>query len=353
MKIFEGNKYSFTNKKDTECKAEKFLYRQQLGNTLSDVMHNHKSDIVSKIREVANIHKYRRRLKGKCIEHESLYMSLRLCYEYDISEKDLAQNLIHELFICEGNLDTIFSILLPGHVIKTKSAVNRYLHLLYPGFMSKTMRKKSIASFHFYLGRICEARDKLSDGKMDILDRPFEMDEIYNPLSAAAVCRDQEMVLLLLRYGANSFQELGDENTSDPFENLITGLNSIYIFNNSVLNSETIEALSDEGKKGFKCLYAFMRAVNTVTFDASTHIKLAEEGEEMTKKKERKSYNLHLRLANSFDYKEFMGVRTLQHLCRCSIRTVLSKTSFKAMPVAIQTLPLPTTVKAYIDLQSD
>jgi hypothetical protein len=63
-----------------------------------------------------------------------------------------------------------------------------------------------------------------------------------------------------------------------------------------------------------------MRAVNRVTFDASTHIKLAEEGEEMTEKKERKSYNLHLRLANSFDYKQFMGVRTLQHLCRCSIR---------------------------------
>jgi hypothetical protein len=50
---------------------------------------------------------------------------------------------------------------------------------------------------------------------------------------------------------------------------------------------------------------------------------LAEEGEEMTEKKERKSYNLHLRLANSFDYKQFMGVRTLQHLCRCSIRTAL------------------------------
>jgi hypothetical protein len=37
MRIFEGNKYSFTNKKDTQCKAETFLYRQQLGNTLFEM----------------------------------------------------------------------------------------------------------------------------------------------------------------------------------------------------------------------------------------------------------------------------------------------------------------------------
>lgn len=352
MKIFDGNKYSFTNKKETQCTAEKFLYRQQLGNTLSDVMHNHKSDIVSKIREVANIHKYRRRLKGKCNDHESLYMSLRLCYEYDIHERELAQNILVELCICEGNLDTIFSILLPGHVIKTLATVKRYLHVLYPGFTDKTMRKKSIEAFHFYLRQICETREKLHDGKCDILDRTLEIDEMYNPLSAAAVSRDQDMVTLLLRYGASPFYEPGSEHFSNPFENLISGLNSIYIFNNSALNSETKSVLSDEGQRGFQCLSIFMRAVNQITFDASRHINIADITQE-EKQKGNKSYNLHPRLADSFDYKQYMTVRSLQHLCRCSIRATLTKTSFHSLPAAIQTLPLPTSVKAYIDLQSD
>jgi hypothetical protein len=110
-----------------------FWSRSRMGNIFSQ--HFNRSNLEFE----TNIHKYRRRLKGNCIEHESLYMSLRLCYEYDISEKDLAQNLIHELFICEGNLDTIFSILLPGHVIKTQSAVNRFLHVLYPGFRQRVV----------------------------------------------------------------------------------------------------------------------------------------------------------------------------------------------------------------------
>lgn len=353
MKIFEGNKYSFTNKKDVQCPAEKFLYRQQLGNTLSDVMHNHKSDIVSKIREVANIHKYRRRLKGKCIEHESLYMSLRLCFEYEINEKELAQNLLQEMYICEGNLDTIFSILLPGHVIKTLSSVKRYTNLLYPGFMSKTMRKKIIESFNFYLRKVCETREKLTDGECDILDRPFEITELHNPLSAAAVCREPEMVEVLLRYGANPFFRLGEENRFDPFESLIKGLNSIFIFNNSNFNSETKDALTEEGRRGLVCLDTFLRGASSVSFDASTHINTSENGDESDKKLvKKKSYGLNPKLADTFDYKHYMGVRSLQHLCRCSIRTALSKKS-STLPSAISSLPLPPSVKAYLDLKSN
>ncbi|CAG2250576.1 ASB17 [Mytilus edulis] len=312
MKIFEGNKYSFTNKKDVQCPAEKFLYRQQLGNTLSDVMHNHKSDIVSKIREVANIHKYRRRLKGKCIEHDSLYMSLRLCFEYEINEKELAQNLLLEMFICEGNLDTIFSILLPGHVIKTLSSVKRYTNLLYPGFMSKTMRKKLVESFHFYLRQICETREKLTNGECDIIDRPFEITELHNPLSAAAVCRDPEMVEVLVE-----------------------------------------DALTEEGRRGLICLDTFMRGVWSVSFDASTHINTLENGDDSDKKlEEQKSYGLNPKLADMFDYKHYMGVRSLQHVCRCSIRTTLSKNS-PTLPSEIEKLPLPPSIKAYLDLKSN
>lgn len=355
MKIFEGNKYSFVNKKDTQSPAEKFLYRQQLGNTLSDVVHNHKSDIVSKIREVANIHKYRRRLKGKCVEHESLYISLRLCYEYEIHEKDLAQNLLQEICICEGNLDTIFSILLPGHVIKNAAHIKRYIQILYPGFMSRTMRKKSKESFSYYLRKICESRDRFNADGCTIINQPFDLGDVYNPLSAAAVNRDHEMILTLLKYGADPCHRLGDENCFDPLEAVVRGLNSVFTFNNSSVSPETKEALTEEGRKGMECLRIFLRAVNSVPFDASTHINLATTDEEVVDDDKTllvKTYKLHSRLAESFDYKKFMGVRSLQHLCRLTIRTQLTKNT-AALPQSIQLLPLPTYVKGYLDLEYD
>lgn len=353
MKIFEGNKYSFVQKKDTQSPAEKFLYRQQLGNTLSDVVHNHKSDIVSKIREVANIHKYRRRLKGKCAEHESLYMSLRLCYEYEIHEKELAENLLQEMCICEGNLDTIFSILLPGHVIKNTVHIKRNVQILYPGFMSRTLRNKSKESFSYYLRKICESRERFSSDGCNIVDQPFDLNDVYNPLSAAAVCRDHEMVRTLLNFGANPCHELGDANRFDPLETVIRGLNSVFTFNNSSVSPETKEALSEEGRKGMRCLNVFLRALNSVPFDASTHINMNTDGENKDEiKPQIKTYKLHPRLAESFDYKHFMGVRSLQHLCRLSIRSNLTK-NVHVIPQAVECLPLPTFVKRYLDLEYD
>lgn len=85
-------------------------------------------DIVEKV----NTHKYRRRLKGTCREHLFLYKHLRLCFEKNSNDK-VINEIIVEIFKCEGNLQSIFSVLLPSHVIRNAYHINNNIHVLYPG----------------------------------------------------------------------------------------------------------------------------------------------------------------------------------------------------------------------------
>lgn len=316
-------------------------------------------DIVEKV----NTHKYRRRLKGTCREHLFLYKHLRLCFEKNSNDK-VINEIIVEIFKCEGNLQSIFSVLLPSHVIRNAYHINNNIHVLYPGLKAKVRRKGISEAFEFYLRCICLSTDLApqTSGAGCVLNREFDVGQSFTPLLAATMRRDPELVLLLLRYGADPFHcAHGPDIASycDPIENLIEGLNSITMFKNSEFSQETKEALSDEESRGLLCLEYFYRATPRIYVTESREFRpqehCSDDEENQSPGPGDKVYHLHPALAGCLDMTLLSGPRSLQHLSRCVVRRSLQQRCVftSTLPDLICSLPLPKHVKRYVDLLCD
>ena len=316
------------------------------------------NDLVEKV----NTHKYRRRLKGTCREHTFLYEHLRLCFEKNSNEKELINDIIVEIFKCEGNLQPIFSILLPSHVMRNAYHINNNIHVLYPGLKAKVRRKGLCEAFEYYLRFICQSSDLTSQASnAGILNREFDVGQSFTPLLAATMRRDPELVLLLLRHGADPFHCVqGSDIASycDPIENLIEGLNSITMFKNSEFSQSTKEALSDEEGRGMLCLEYFFRATHRICVTESLEFRPqehVEDEENLSPTPGGKVYHLHPGLARCLDMSLMSGPRSLQHQSRCLIRRSLQRkcTFTCSLPDLISSLPLPKHIKRYLDLLCD
>lgn len=344
-----GHRNDFSKRSDSSvkrCKQGEYHVCDVRGET----------DIIEKI----NTHKYRRRLKGICREHRFLYVNLRISFEKNSNDKELISNIIAEIFKCEGNLQSIFSVLLPGHVIRNMCHTNNNMHMLYPGLKAKFRRKGIVEAFEFYLRNICQSSElgiqPSSDGF--ILNREFDVGQSFTPLLAATMRRDPELVLLLLRYGADPLHcAQGSDIASccDPIENLIEGLNSITMFKNSEFSQETKEALSDEENRGMLCLEYFYRSTSHIYMAESREFRPQEHDEDkesLDPTASGKVYYLHPTLASCMDMTLLSGPRSLQHLSRCVIRRSLQeRCAFTSiLPDLIFSLPLPKHIKSYLDL---
>lgn len=295
------------------------------------------------VTEIIRCHRSRRERDLVCVEHHCLFSSLRLCFENKNGIRCSVTDLLNEILLCEGNLQSIFSILLPGHVIK--SNVNINIHTLYPRVSTRFLNKQAMGAFEFYLHNICELKCTMKNGKR-IIDSEFDNCGCFTPLIAACTRREPSLVLLLLKYGADPFcASVGDDSVVDPIDTLISGLNSVALFKNSSIDKETQIALNVEESKGMHCLQLIFRAVKNIPFSQTKHFETQIEEGDTEKKKE---YNLHPRLAALIDTEKFSGVRDLQHLCRLTIRKRIGDN-----PAAVSCLPVPSVMKQYLDLQMD
>ncbi|OWF53942.1 hypothetical protein KP79_PYT13193 [Mizuhopecten yessoensis] len=329
------------HKSTSEVAAEKYILRCKPGKPLRSQKALFR--LRSSITDVLRSHRTKRERECLCVEHHCLYSALRLCFENRDVLQCTATDLLNEILHCEGSLQPIFSILLPGHVIK--SNVNINTHTLYPGFSSRILRKQATQAFEFYLHNICELKSLTKNGKR-VIDTEFDNCDNFTPLIAACMRRDPSLIMLLLRYGADPFCVSSDEDSPvDPIDTLISGLNSVCLFKNSSVDVETRAALTAEESKGMHCLQLIFRAVKNIPFSQNKHFETQMEEEQVEKKK---AYNLHPRLAVMIDTERFSGVRNLQHLCRLTIRERIGRT-----PTAIPSLPLPAVMKQYLDLQLD
>lgn len=337
-----------SHKNFPECYAEKFLSKYKLGKSPRSLHQcRGKSQLIANISEVICIHEQRRE-RQHCNSHHHLYIAIRLCYENKIIQLNLMEKLISEIYKCEGNLHSIFSIILPGHVIKTSCHVNTNIHTLYPGFSGKSLQNKYLHAFEFYLHHICNVTGVLDSSEL-LINKEFDENEMYTPLQAATMRSDPYLVKLLLRHGADPFQTPSDpETTTDPVGNIVSFLNSVFIFKNNSFKDSTRQALSDEKTKGLLCLDYISRAVESIPLAQNSHFH-TETSEE---KEETKKYHISSKLASCLNVDDYNGVPTLQHIIRCRIRRCLLTSSGKSLPGLIQRLPLPVSLKLYVDLQN-
>ena len=334
----------------------------------SEVMDRPK--LISKIHHLLHIHRSQRKRNllhnSKCSSklHRALQKVIRLCLVQNIGESQLypVGNLFLELFECSGNSTAIFSILLDGMTVT--HCASRDFTILYP---TESSREENKEAFEYYLKHLCHC-DRTAHGSLtaDFLNQEIEPFTCMSPLSAAVQKRDPEIILILLRYGADPFLALGDplfdERVRDPTEQLVDDLNGLYLFKNTGFNEETKSKLAEEEIKVLKCLNYIRRSVKRIPLTSSNHIVTSVEQDDSSEiqtddeKSVEKAYNLHPQILENFQASHLNGLASLQQLCRCAVRATLQSRQSNSMfsiPKCISFLPLPNQLKNYLDLQYD
>lgn len=325
--------------------------------------------LISKIHHLLDIHRKRR---AKNISEQSLCSAkfhkemlaiIRTCYEENICESRLfpVGELLSDLLYCTSSSEPVFSILLNGQGLTSmhvRSQMDK--NILYN-------QSDNEQAFEYYLHHICSAR-RLSYGSVDYLNTEIDPAFGLTPLSAAVQKRDPGLLLILLRYGADPFiasvySDL-DDRTYNPVEQLIDDLNGLFLFKNSSTNKETCATLAAEEAKVWQCLMYIRRCVSGIPLKSTTHIVTSYDDDAVDDSQieymddrflAKQMYGVHPGIAKLIDFSFFKPTVSLKHQCRCAIRSHLqqNQTKISSLPKAISSLPLPTKLKEYLDLQTD
>ncbi|KAL4234688.1 hypothetical protein ACF0H5_006329 [Mactra antiquata] len=315
--------------------------------------------LITKLHRLLEVHRAERRYNAingiicnRAI-HKALLKAIRLCYEYKICESKLfpVGDLFLELFLCMGNSCSIFSIFLSVQMSTMSHADSE---ILYPSNRSGEMT----SAFEYYLQHISSV--KHSD--KDLMNLCISHESGLTPLSAGIQKRDPELVLQLLRYGADPFYTIEDSDpdmyVQNPTEQLIDDLNGLFLFKNTGFSEETCSKLRAEEIKVWQCLKYFRRAVVEIPITSTNHIVTTyadDVYEEHEKLNVKKSYGVRRGIAENLNFDFFKPTVSLKHLCRCAIRQRLNENRSKkwSIPKSISLLPLPLLLRQYLDLKSD
>ena len=342
---------STTNVRKTiaEERAEKFLERCKTGKPRLQPKQKLQQRLRQSITDLIRGHKCRRETERVCSGHHYLYIALRVCYENNMEYGSIS-DLILEIFLCEHSLQAIFCVLLPSQMIKNN--VNTNIPTIYPGFSPKSLNIPILEAFAFYLRNITEVNScsVASLTKLRLVNFEFDTHKELTPILAAAKRRDPYLVQLLLRYGADPIQTSIACPETDAIDIIVSGLNGICSFKNSSFGSHAKSTMKEEETKGKLCLRYISRCVRTINFSRSSYFETQPKDDEAD---QQKVYNLQGDLASSLDMSTYSGVRSLQHLCRLTVRKQILDNSPRCLPVSIQLLPLTGVMKRYLDLQFD
>ncbi|KAL3860655.1 hypothetical protein ACJMK2_010749 [Sinanodonta woodiana] len=330
-------------------------------------------ELISYFHQIVSLHtaeRIRKDLIGRTCPHRLhmyLYKLLRFCFEKRIQESQLLpiSNLLKEIYKCEGNFQSIFSIILTGHMTLDALGMHADVNILYPGCAESSLSQRNLEACEYYLHHISlmQLDDFGEDNRPHmLLNQPVDNEGKYAPLLAATVKRDPNIVLLLLRYGA-TFPR-GVDTKLDPLEQLVNDMNSLYLFRNTGFGEHIKRVLTSEDSKVKQCLCYFKRAVRNIHFTTSTHLNTIFCNEDEEEKEirysqnrnisgvETKKYSLHPELAATLGIRCEYDPVSLKHLCRCLIRECILRRT-QSLPLSIAKLPLPQLLKSYLDLKLD
>lgn len=300
-------------------------------------------------KDLCHIHKNETSLKKNahwCHDHHYLYVALRLCFVLNISIKAIVSALLREIYLCEGSLDAIFSII-PSTNSHTDLTVNRNKFTVYPG-----RRKYEKSAFQYFVKSICP----LEKDTREYEDNVFIPDNVLNkplnnlsgdtPLLAAVIQCNLSMVLLLLRHGANPFVCKWGEVFSPlkicPVNYVLRMLNMMMW-----LHDRSGVKVKMQMEFCYLCLSFFARAVYALDIRKSSG-KISTTIVHGTK---HVLFEVHPKLAQLLDLdKKSWCTPPLTHVCRYNIRCALQKAKKHNLPDAIKKLPVPQVIQDYLDL---
>lgn len=261
--------------------------------------------------------------------HNLLYIAMKLAFDWSLQDNGTVAALLDELYACEGTFERIFL----GAIFGT--AAPYFLAGWKSDFMD---REENVHALVFFLDHATNASLEYTDGPNTyrFIDVPLESCGKASPVRVVIQMGASEILMILLRFGARI---TADHVSSNPIESILDRLNDY----NRKYPYELVT-----------CLKLALRAVPRIDFTvdkaALKHLELPDDYNYQRKLALEKYGDIlkdHLVPASRCGLKPV----ELKHLCRCSIRQMLWE-NFE-LPFGIQKLPVPASLKKYLDLCED
>ncbi|CAG9129938.1 unnamed protein product [Plutella xylostella] len=261
--------------------------------------------------------------------HNLLYISMKLAFDWSLQDNGTVASLLDELYACEKTFERIFL----GAIFGTSAP-----HFLAGWKSDFADKEENIHALVFFLDHATNANLEYTDGinTYRFIDVPLESCGKASPVRVVIQMGAAEMLMILLRFGARITIESA---STHPIETILDRLNEY----NRKYPYELVS-----------CLKLIMRAVPSVIINvdksAFKHLDLPVDYNYQRKVALQKYGDI---IEDHLIPSTRCGLRPaeLKHLCRCSIRERLWN-NFQ-LPFGIQKLPIPETLKKYLDLMED
>lgn len=265
--------------------------------------------------------------------HNVLYVAVKLCYDWKLSNNQIVTRLLNDIFYCEKTFERIFIGAIFGI---------RVSHFLSGWKSDFEDRKENIDALMYFLNHATMGKLVYSIAsssiKRRLIDVPMESYGQVLPLGIAIQHGIPDILLVMLRYGASTDS---DKLASSPLEILLTLLNEYDIDQEKKTKTIFPENL-------LICLKLILRTIPIACVKTPehiadqcgiTHVTLYEQYPKLVEK------NLVPPERSGLVPPE------LRHLCRCRIRQCLFDNW--ALPHGIRTLEIPESLRDYLDLLQD
>lgn len=295
--------------------------------------------VMAAIRYHANSGNSGERLCNMGRYHNILYIAVKLCSDWNLDDNSIVIQLLNNIFQCERTFERLFVGAIFG---------NRATHLISGWKSDFESYEENLAAIEYFLKHATKAKleyDNLKNGKkIRFIDIPLESYRRATSARIAAEFSEAEVLLLLLRYGA-------DMMTEYETDEMLTGQQSRQPFAFCVVSSYHL----NQTAKSLACLKILLRTVSTMTAFPSGVVDLNMPFLVATRNAlGMNKFYFHPRLLQEGIIPPSRSQLTppeLKHLSRCVIRNVLRDNW--QLPLGIRSLKIPLSLQNYLDLLED
>lgn len=257
--------------------------------------------------------------------HNILYIALRTCWEWGVRDSTVVVVLLEEIYTCEKTFERIFLGALFGthapHFIagwrsdfrdqdENTRAMVYFLH-----HATSLALELPVLLAHFQQERMVK-----------FIDIPIESCGKASPLRVALQASAPDLLLILLRYGAEPNPPDGGSSTVHALMDKLLERDRHYVY------------------QDVSCLKILLRNVTLIEMPCEEGMFFLQRERFLEK------YGVLL-IDNIIKKEQVFGIMPLKHLCRCRIRDLLRATH--QLPDGIDTLRLPRKMQRYIDLMEE
>ncbi|XP_011295953.1 uncharacterized protein LOC101890633 isoform X1 [Musca domestica] len=262
--------------------------------------------------------------------HNILYIALRTCWDWGVRDSAVVVVLLEEIYACEKTFERIFLGALFG------PNAPHFIAGWRSDFRDQDENTRAMVYFLHHATSLdmtlpCWIARYEQERMVKFIDIPIESCGRSSPLRVALQASAPDLLLILLRYGANPNPPDGGSSAVLALLDKLTENGRNYVYQN------------------VSCLQILLRNIPMIELPYKEY-----DREPIIYSTRREMFFERygrLLIDKIIPKEQVYGVMSLRHLCRCRIRDLLRHNG--QLPDGIDTLRLPRRLQRYIDLMEE